>query len=129
MAALPPTVDALARRLGLDVAEPDEVETARAEDALDDAAQLALAEALDAVAEAWRADAPAVVRLVVLRAARREYENPRGLTEETLGEHSVGLSHTPGVYLTQREVALMHRVAAGRRGGFVGSIRTTSVAD
>ena len=51
---------------------------------------------------------------MILKAARREYENPRGLASESLGEHSVGIAETSGVYLTAREVALV--LSAHRQG-------------
>ncbi|WDS51644.1 head-to-tail adaptor [Microbacterium phage Barnstormer] len=122
---LPPSVEELARRIGLeavDLADPGV--TARLTDALEDATTLALAEVSDKLAERWRVNAPAVVRLVILKAARREYENPRGINQETLGEHTVGLSDVSGVYLTAREVAQIERAVSGRKGAYVGSIRT-----
>ena len=64
--------------------------------------------------------------LVVLKAARREFENPRGLSSESLGEHAIGTTDTSGVYLTAREIAQVVRAARGRSGGFVGSVRTPS---
>lgn len=121
---LPPPVSALARRLGIPESELDDVDTARAEDALTDATTLALAEVSDTKAAVWAADAPKVVALVILKAARREFENPRGMATESLGEHSVGLTDTSGAYLTAREVAQIRRAATGRSGGFVGSVRT-----
>lgn len=123
---LPPPVSLLERRLGLPVGSLEGEDKARAEDALDDAATLALAEVSEAKASAWITDAPKVVVLVVLKAARREFENPRGIDEESLGEHRVGLTDTSGVYLTAREIAQIRRAASGRSGGFVGTIRTPS---
>ncbi|QHB36590.1 head-to-tail adaptor [Arthrobacter phage Adolin] len=124
---LPPAVSALEARLGLPAGTLADEDLARAEAALDDAATLALAEVSTAKATAWAADCPKVVYLVVLKAARREFENPRGLESESLGEHQVGLTDTSGVYLTAREVAQIKRAASGRTaGGFVGSIRTPS---
>jgi hypothetical protein len=124
MTALPPAVGDLEARLGLPLGTLAEEDLARAEAALDDATALALAEVSPSRAQRWTADAPAVVSLVVLKAARREFENPRGLTTEALGEHSVGLTDSSGVYLTAREVAQIKRAASGRSGGFVGTIRT-----
>lgn len=124
---LPPAVAALEARLGLPSGTLTDEDKARAEAALDDAATLALAEVSAATADAWTLDAPKVVVLVVLKAARREYENPRGLSSEGLGEHSVGLTDTSGVYLTDREVAQIRRAATGRSGGYgVGTIRVVS---
>lgn len=123
---LPPLVSALEARLGLPAGALADEELARAESALDDAATLALAEAPSLLGEAWALDAPKVVSLVVLKAARREFENPRGMNQESLGEHSVGLTDTSGVYLTVREVAQIRRAVTGRPGGFTGSVRTPS---
>ncbi|CCQ44670.1 hypothetical protein ARTSIC4J27_597 [Pseudarthrobacter siccitolerans] len=123
---LPPPVSALEARLGLPAGTLLDEDKARAEAALEDATVLALAEVSETKATAWELDAPKVVRLVILKAARREFENPRGLETESLGEHSVGISETSGVYLTGREIVQIKRAATGRSGGFVGSVRTPS---
>lgn len=120
---LPPPLSALETRLGLPEGELVDEDRKRAEAALDDATTLALAEVSPARAERWTENAPSVVRLVILKAARREYENPQGLTQETLGEHMIGNSQTSGVYLTGAEVAQLRRAATGRVGGFVGTVR------
>jgi len=122
---LPPPLSALETRLGLPEGELIDEDRKRAEAALDDATTLALAEVSPARADRWTANAPSVVRLVILKAARREYENPQGLTQETLGEHMIGNSQTSGVYLTPAEVAQLQR-AAGRSGAFVGTVRIGS---
>jgi hypothetical protein len=126
MTALPPNVDALEARLGLPAGTLDGEDKTRAAAALEDATTLALAEVSPAKATKWETDAPKVVALVILKAARREYENPRGVNQETQGDHSVGLAETSGVYLTGREVAQIKRAATGQRAGFVGSIATPS---
>lgn len=126
MPSLPPTLAALASRLGVPAGTLLAEDQARATAALEDASTLALAEVSTSLAETWTTSAPAVVVLVVLKAARREYENPRGMNLETLGEHSVGLTDLSGVYLTAREVAQVRRAASGRTGGYVGSVRTPS---
>lgn len=123
---LPPPVSSLESRLGLDPGTLEGAELSRARDALDDATTLALAEVSDAKAADWTVSAPKVVALVILKAARREFENPRGLETESLGEHTVGIAETSGVYLTAREIAQIRRAATGRSSGFVGSIRTPS---
>jgi hypothetical protein len=123
---LPPAVGLLERRLGMEAGSLTGVDLARATDALDDAATLVLAEIPKSLVPAWTADAPKVAVLVALKAARREFENPRGMDQESLGEHSVGLTDTSGVYLTGREVAQVRRAASGRRGGFVGTVRIRS---
>jgi hypothetical protein len=126
---LPPPVSALEARLGLPSGTLDGPDLARAQAALDDAAVLVLAEVPANTATAWATDAPAVAVLVALKAARREFENPRGLSSEGLGEHSVGLTDTSGVYLTAREVAQVRRAAGVARKGFVGTVRTPSAFD
>jgi len=123
---LPPPLAALETRLGLPEGSLEDEDRDRAEAAIEDATVLALAEVSPTLAERWQAAAPPVVRLVILKAARREYENPQGLTQETLGEHMVGNSQTSGVYLTASEVGQLRRAATGRTGGFVGTIRTPS---
>jgi len=123
---LPPPLSALETRLGLPEGELVDEDLKRATAALEDATTLALDEVSATRAAVWELDAPRVVRLVVLKAARREYENPQGLTQETLGEHMIGNSQTSGVYLTAAEVAKIRRVSTGRSGGFVGSVRLGS---
>ncbi len=126
---LPLPVGALERRLGVEEGTLDGPDKARAEDALRGATAHALAEAPAAVAARWEAESlPEVVRDVILRAARREYENPQGLTSEALGERSVGIGNTSGSLLTAREAAIVRRAARGR-SGFVGSVRTPSAYD
>ncbi|MCJ1707948.1 hypothetical protein [Microbacterium sp. VKM Ac-2923] len=122
---LPPALSKLESRLGLPEGSLVDADKARAEDAIDDATTLVLAEVAATTADRWGVAAPAVVELIVLKAARREYENPRGFAQETRGEHSATLAESSGVYLTGREVAQVRRAATGRRG-FVGSIRTPS---
>jgi hypothetical protein len=126
MSALPPPLAALESRLGVPSGTLLVEDQARATAALEDATTLALAEVSTSLGETWTTSAPAVVVLVVLKAARREYENPRGMNLETLGEHSVGLTDLSGVYLTAREIAQVRRAASGRSGGYVGSPRTPS---
>jgi hypothetical protein len=121
---LPPALSALEVRLGLPEGALDGEDKLRAEAALEDATTLALAE-VPGKATAWEANAPKVVALVILKAARREWENPRGVQQETQGDHSVGLSETSGVYLTAREIGQLHRAAYGR-AGFVGSVTIPS---
>ncbi|WP_136709391.1 hypothetical protein [Agromyces sp. H66] len=126
MPALPPPVSALESRLGVPVGSLAAEDLVRAESALADATTLALAEVPASVAASWELDAPPIAASVVLKAARREYENPRGIAQETLGEHSVGLSESSGVYLTRREIRYLRRAATGRSRGFVGTVRTPS---
>jgi len=124
--ALPPAVAALEARLGIPVGSLVDEDLARATAAIEDATTLVLAEVSTARSDEWIYDSPDVVRLVILKAARREYENPRGLSSEALGPHAVGMTDTSGVFLTEREVAQIHRAASGRTGKFVGDVRTPS---
>ena len=129
--ALPPPLADLEADLGYapgELAADDPTEATRATRALKDATTLVLAEVPPTVATTWRTDAPDVIDLVVRTAARRGFENPRGINQETLGEHTVGLSDATGVYLTARELQQVHRAASGRRTtpGFVGTVRTPS---
>lgn len=124
---LPPSVEDLTLRIGLDKLDTEEPGViGRLTAALEDATTLALAEVSPTLAERWTAAAPPVVRLVILTAARRGFENPRGINQETLGEHTVGMTDTSGVYLTARELASIKKAATGRLNGYVGSIRTPS---
>ncbi|WP_162942866.1 hypothetical protein [Cryobacterium soli] len=122
MNPLPPSVTDLEARLGLPPGTLADEDKARAEASLEDATTLALAEVSPAKAYAWEANAPKIVALVVLKAARREYENPRGVNQETQGDHSVGLSETSGVYLTNREIGQIRRAATGQQTSYVGSL-------
>lgn len=122
---LPPLVADLEGRLGLPAGSLTGEDATRALNALSDASVLAIAEA-PWKESAWTTDAPGVVKLVVLKAARREFDNPRGLSTEALGEHTVGMTDTSGVYLTAREIAQIRRAATGQRGGMVGTVRTPS---
>lgn len=123
---LPPPVSELEARLGLAEGTLQDEDLTRATKALDDATVLVLAEVTEAKGTAWTVDAPGVVQLVILKAARREFENPQGVNQETLGEHTVGISESSGVYLTAREIGQVLRAARGRSSGFVGTVRTPS---
>ncbi|GAA2230218.1 hypothetical protein N1031_06915 [Herbiconiux moechotypicola] len=120
---LPPALSLLEKRLGVAPGSLAGEEKSRAEAALEDAATLVLAEVRDTLAAAWATDAPTVAVLVALKAARREFENPQGISSETVEGHAVGITDASGVFLTSREIALVHRAASGRRGGFVGTVR------
>lgn len=120
-----PTLEELVTRIGPDRVDLEE-DSLRLAAALEDATVLVLDEVSEAMADRWRVNTPNAVRVVILKAARREFENPRGLNQETFGEHMVGLSDTSGVYLTARELAQIQKAATGRRAGYVGSVRTPS---
>jgi hypothetical protein len=111
--------------LGLAPGTLDGEDKARAEAALEDATTLALAEISESKATVWRSSSPGVISLVILKAARREYDNPEGFAQESLADHSVTLGESSGVYLTGREIRQIVRAARGRTG-FTGAVRTPS---
>ena len=124
MSPLPPPLSALERRLGLDENSRTGPDKARAEDALSDALALVLAEVSERTTIKWHASPPGVVEVVILKAARREFENPQGFRAENLGEYGFQVDTASGVYLTASEVAQIRRAATGRAGaGFVGTTR------
>ncbi|AWY04844.1 head-to-tail adaptor [Microbacterium phage Floof] len=124
---LPPSLEDLALRMGLEDIDLDEGDArARLKAALDDATALVLSEVSPKLAERWSAAAPVTVHIVIRSAARRAYENPRGIQQETFGDHTVGMTDTSGVFLTARELAIIRKVATGRAGSFIGSLRTPS---
>lgn len=121
----------LLTRLRLDPAEVPAEDRTAAEEAVNDAIGLVMAEVPAVVAARWETALPSVVYTVTLKAARREYENPNGYTSESLGEHSAGIAawNATGAYLTAREAAQVRRAAGlpeRRATGFVGSVRTPS---
>lgn len=121
---LPPAVSLLERRLGLPEGDLSDEDLARAEAALDDATEEALSYVPDKLAELWRADVPGVVLVVILKAARREYENPQGFRQEGLGEHNATVETASGVYLTPHEIRRVKRAAG--LVGFAGTVRIPS---
>lgn len=132
MTSLPPPVSELEARLGVEAGSLSGADKVRAEKAISDATALALIEVTDATATGWSADppdgtgAPAAVVTVVIKAAKREYENPENLSQESLGDYTSSATAT-SVYLTARETAVVRRAARGGAvGGFVGSVRTPS---
>ncbi|WP_144680306.1 hypothetical protein [Cellulosimicrobium sp. TH-20] len=127
MTTLPLPLSALERRLGYEEGTLDGPDRARANAALTDATALVLAEVSPKTSARWSTDLPYVVGLVILKAARREFENPEGYRSQSLGEFSASVDTTSGALLTAREVAIVRRAATGRRrGGFVGSVRIRS---
>ncbi len=121
----PPTLADLERRLGVQEDSLDGVERARAQSALDDAVALASDEIPNFILERWATSAPSVPSVIVLKAARREYENPRGYVTANAGDVGGRVETASGVYLTNDEVSKLKR-AAGLRNGRVGSVYTPS---
>lgn len=122
--------DELLARMGLAPEDLSDVDSSRIDAAVSDAEALVFSEVSPATATEWEATLPAVVRVVLLKAARREYDNGAGYREETLGEHAVSVAaeFAVGVYLTAGERALIRREAGldQRKRGYTGSIRTPS---
>lgn len=124
---LAPVAD-LETRIGVPVGSLAGEDLARAVAALDDASALIRDEAgvtwVDA--DGVTITAPEAVRIVARRAARREYNNPEELTNESVGQYSNGRAReASSVYLTAGEVAIVHR-AAGKSTSGALSIRTPS---
>ncbi len=119
----PPTLADLERRLGVEEGSLDGVDRARAQAALDDAVALASAEVPNFILERWATSSPSVASVVVLKAARREFENPRGYVSATAGDVGGRVETATGVYLTREEITQLKR-AAGLRTGRVGSVYT-----
>jgi hypothetical protein len=120
MAALPLPVSGLETRLRL---APDTLtgpDKDAAETYIEDATALVLDEVPAATADLWQVSVPRTVELVIYKAARREWENPSGLSQEISGEHTITTSATSGVFLTPLELQKV-RNAAGIARGAVGS--------
>lgn len=122
---IPPPLSALEARLGLPVGSLDGEDKARAEAALSDATSNALSEVPDAFASAWATACPAVVWTIILKAARREYDNPQGLSMEVVGAFTAATSVTSGAELTASESARVKRAWRGSSGS-VYTVRTGS---
>lgn len=94
----------------------ENADQASLEAVLDDVSSLARQAAqgeLDASASPLP-DALAAVRTVVIQAARRGYVNPRGLSQEQLGDYGYtsGGSAVASIYLTQREKQIIRRAVS-----------------
>lgn len=122
MTALPLPVSGLETRLRLEVGSLSGADLAAAEVYIGDATALVLDEVPSDTETAWTADLPRTVELIIYKAARREWENPSGLSQEISGEHTITTSATSGVFLTQNEIAKV-RNAAGVSSSAVGSVR------
>ena len=90
--ALPPTPAELADLVGPELAAS---RAADAELALRQATALALADVPDRTAQTWRTCARALVRLVVIHAARRANGNPHGVYLTTRERELIRRAHTP----------------------------------
>lgn len=119
------TLEQLAARIPGGIRDADE---ARAQAALDDASTLIRSEVSPhagwTTAEALDADVPDIVVMVTLWAARRSYENPEGVSEESLGQYSVSLGNSSSdVYLTAAERRHVRKAAGFLSIGVVATTR------
>lgn len=130
-AALPPlaSLPEFSRRIGrqLEAGSPD---GNRAAGALADASALVRAEA----GRSWTdgdgrlAEVPDEIATVVLKAARREWDNPRGLSSETIADYT--WRGDTSVYLTDQEIAICRRYRSSGGGtGGLWSLGMTRGAD
>ncbi len=117
MTALPLPVSGLEIRLRLPVDSLTGVDKAAAETYIADATALVMDEVLGETEAEWTVDLPRTVELIIYKAARREWENPSGLSQEISGEHTITTSATSGVFLTPLERQKVRR-AAGMQAGF-----------
>lgn len=71
-------------------------------------------------------DAPAAVETVIVGMIRRGYENPRGVTQESLGDYSYSMGAAGGgvanIHLTRRERKIVRRAVG------VSGVGTTTLA-
>lgn len=120
-ATLPPPVSALETRLRLNAGDLTGPDAAAAAQYLADATALVLDEVPAATQSIWYTACPDVVALIIVKAARREFENPSGLSQEISGEHTITTSATTGVFLTPLEIAKVRRAAGLSRSGQIGT--------
>lgn len=119
MTALPLPVSGLEIRLRLPEGSLSGPDLSAATTYIEDATALVLDEVPEDKQEAWALSVPRTVELIIYKAARREWENPSGLSQEISGEHTITTSATSGVFLTPLERQKV-RKAAGMSAG-VGS--------
>lgn len=121
MTALPLPVAGLETRLRLPVGTLTGADLAAAELYIADATALVLDEVNGETEATWNVDLPRTVELIIYKAARREWENPSGLSQEISGEHTITTQATSGVFLTPMERQKI-RKAAGMASNAVGSV-------
>jgi hypothetical protein len=110
-------VDDLAARIPRGIKDGDEE---RAQATLDDASALIRTETgMD-----WESDFPDIVFTVTLWSARRSFENPSQLTQESVsGWSGTFASASPDVYLTSNEKRLVRKAAGLAEVGVVPTSR------
>lgn len=121
MTALPLPVAGLEVRLRLAAGTLTGADLEAAETYIADATALVLDEVNGETEATWNVDLPRTVELIIYKAARREWENPSGLSQEISGEHTITTSATSGVFLTPLEIQKVRR-AAGLAENIVGSV-------
>lgn len=124
MTALPLPVSGLEIRLRLAPGSLTDVDKDAAELYIADATALVMDEVNGETEATWNVDIPRVVELIIYKAARREWENPSGLSQEISGEHTITTQATSGVFLTPMERQKI-RKAAGLALTSVGTITLT----
>lgn len=117
---VPLLVPGFEARIGVPVGSLAGTDLARAEACLEDARQLVTAAAGDDIGE----PANPVAVAITLNVAKRAYLNPSGVVSETVGPYSVryGDDSPNGIYLTEAELAALHRLGARHPG--IGVIET-----
>ena len=76
-----------------------------------------------ALDDATAADCPEAVQVVVSAMVRRGLGNPRGASQETLGDYSYTMGSDGGVatlYMTKREQRIVRRAVGTSGVGFIG---------
>ena len=121
MAVIPLPVSGLETRLRLAAGTLTGADLEAAEVYIGDATALVLDEVPADIETKWTSDLPRTIELIIYKAARREWENPSGLSQEISGEHTITTSATSGVFLTVNEVAKVRR-AAGISSSAVGTV-------
>ena len=119
----------LQTRLGLEEF-PSQADKDRAEAALADAEALVLEETRPRTfrdAEE-RPELPPAVATVILAAAKRAYQNPTGITSETVGPFAYRYGAT-GAFLTDEEKAVLSRYGPTRASSGLWSLGTTRGED
>lgn len=113
----------LEARLGVPAGSLAGEDLARATAALEDASLIVAAYG----DPAWTdATIPGIARVVVLRLARRIWDNPESLTYEALGDHTVSRAQA-GTFLTPEERALVAGAAGSTGNSGVYSVHTPGV--
>jgi hypothetical protein len=124
---LPLPVSGLEQRMHLPAGTITGADSDAAEMAIADATALAIILIPTNVGAGWEANGvPDAVAMCIYKAARREFENPSGLSQEIAGEHTITTSATSGVFFTPLETSVIKKAAGYTTSGFVGTVRTPS---